>query len=64
MANLEIHFAEDSFDVIGLDYAANLQIVNELQKKYPKKIVQGNFDPGALLASKEDISKKTESMIQ
>ena len=58
----DIVFKQTCFDGVGIDYAWDLPLAAKLSKQY-NKVIQGNLDPGVLLADPEVIRAKTREMI-
>ncbi|EAR94688.1 uroporphyrinogen decarboxylase (macronuclear) [Tetrahymena thermophila SB210] len=55
-------FKHDCFDCVGIDYAWDLSLAAKYSQQY-NKVIQGNLDPGVLLAEKDTIREKTRKMI-
>ena len=52
--------AESGADVLSVDWRVTL---SETRRRVPGKALQGNLDPGALLSTPEEVSRRTRSLI-
>jgi len=52
------------FDVIGLDWTIAPTSIRSLRENYPKLVLQGNLDPCALYASKENLESFVRNMVE
>jgi uroporphyrinogen decarboxylase len=53
--------AETGADVLSIDWRISLQ---EARRRLPGKPLQGNLDPGLLLGTPEEVSRRTGSLIE
>ncbi len=52
--------AESGADVLSVDWRVSL---SETRRRVPGKALQGNLDPGALLSTPEEVSRRTRNLI-
>ena len=60
-AHLIEAMAESGADVLSVDWRLNLR---EARRRVPSATLQGNLDPGALLATPEEVARRTRRLIE
>ncbi len=59
-AHLLESMADSGADVLSIDWRVPL---SDARRRLPKATLQGNLDPGALLGTPEEVSRRTRAMI-